>query len=120
MSDTHDSDEAEVTDPSELDEEVTDPDASPPAEEFEETVSDQDLSTVDANQLELHYRGSRRTVTGVVKIMRQEGNNESADFLENLAELGQGVKKLAEVVHQKRITGLHARPELKKKDSGSD
>jgi hypothetical protein len=94
-------------------EDITDPDV-PPLAVFEEQVSAQDLAEVDADQLELNYHGEKRTVTGVVKIMRREGDEESADLLEHLAQLGQGVKKLADAVQQKRITGLHARPVLKK------
>lgn len=109
MTDEVEADSEVTTDIPSEDEEVTDPDRH-----LEEQVPD--LDQVSADKLEVHYNGAKRTVTSVVRIMRQEGSVESAEYLENLAKLGKGVQKLVEVVQHKRATGTYGKPILRKKD----
>lgn len=67
---------------------------------------------VDPAKIEITYQGKKRTVTGVVKLMRLSGNEEGADLLEDLIEVGKEAQKLVQAVHRK-ATGQHQRPMLK-------
>ena len=63
----------------------------------------------------ISYYGQQRTTTGIVKIMRANGNTESADLLEELRQTQESARQLLDQLrdlhHHK--TGTYPRPNTK-------
>lgn len=93
-------------------EEKTDPDL-----ELDLPV-DEDL--VSKEEKTMNYRGQVRTTTGIVRIMRESGNGESADLLEELRQTQESARQLLDQLkdlHHRR-TGTY--PSLPKQRSSSE
>jgi hypothetical protein len=89
------------------DEDQDDPDAEPTPSVVDSLDSEEKIA--------LHYQGQLRTTTGIVKIMRENGDTESAELLEELRQTQESARQLLDQLkdlHQHR-TGAYSRPTLK-------
>lgn len=87
----------------------------PDDDDLESAPTPSAIDTLDSDErLTLEYQGQTRTTTGVVRIMRESGNTESADLLEALHQTQETARKLLDDLKDlhKRKTGTY--PKLAK------
>ena len=88
-------------------EEAPEDDLSP--EELEQLLASVDpVDDVDPSKVTIPYEGKHRSVTGVIRLLRANGDDPQADVLEDMATLGKESKKFFRAA--KRATATHRSP----------